>query len=190
MKSSILPILLIVVFIFYIFLIRRGKDNKSITTMEANSAFLLLSVFFAWTLVSTFLGIKELHVSRAFMKQVPFLWQACVPVLILIIALFFSSNLRSALRGLASSTPWHWLVFFQAFRIGALGSVLKGINGEITSSYVFWVGIPDFIYGISAMVIGVLMLKRGVSNRMLMVWSLIGPAIILIPKCYQERRKL
>jgi hypothetical protein len=115
------------------------------------------------------------------MEHVPLLWQANVAIVILVIALFFSRNLRSGLRGIASGTPWHWLVFFQALRIGALGSVIKGIKGEVTSSFVFLVGGPDFLYGISALIVGWLLLRKAISNRFLMVWNLIGPAIILLP---------
>jgi hypothetical protein len=74
------------------------------------------------------------------MDRIPLLWQACIAVFILVIALILSRNLRSGLLGLASGTPWHWLVFFQALRIGALGGVMKGIKGEITSGFVFWIG--------------------------------------------------
>jgi hypothetical protein len=115
------------------------------------------------------------------MERVPLLWQACVPVVILAIDLFLSRNLRSGLRGIASGTPWHWLVFFQALRIGALGGLMKGIKGEVTSRFVFWVGGPDFLYGTSALIVGWLLLRKAVGNRFLMIWNLIGPAIIILP---------
>ncbi len=73
------------------------------------------------------------------------------------------------------------MLFFQELRIGALCGVVKGIKGEITSSFVFWVGIPDFFFGLSALVVGWLVLRKAVSNRFLMVWNLIGAAIILLP---------
>ena len=179
MKLSILPIFVIIVFSFCIFITRRAKKNHSINTAEVRSVYLLLLAFFVWTLISITLGINDLHVTL--MEHVPLLWQANVAIVILVIALFFSRNLRSGLRGIASDTPWHWLVFFQALRIGALGAVIKGIKGEVTSSFVFWVGGPDFLYGISALIVGWLLLRKAISNRFLMVWNLIGPAIILLP---------
>jgi hypothetical protein len=99
----------------------------------------------------------------------------------LIFGLLLSRNLRSGLLGIASGTPWHWLVFFQALRIGALGGIMKGIKGEITSGFVFWIGGPDFLYGTSALIVGWLLLRKAISNRALMIWNLIGPAIILLP---------
>ena len=179
MKFSILPIFVIIVFTFCIFITRRANKNHSINTTEKRSVYFLLLSLFVWTLTSIALGIKNLHVEL--MENIPLLWQANVAVVILAIALFLSKNLRNGLRGLASCTPWHWLVFFQALRIGALGGVMKGIKGEVTSTYVFWVGIPDLLYGISALFVGWLALRQAISNRSLMIWSLIGPTIILLP---------
>jgi len=176
---SILPIFVIIDFAFCIFITRRAKKMRSINSAETLSVYLLLLAFFVWTLMSIVLGIKGLHLTL--MERVPLLWQACIPVIILVIDLFLSRNLRSGLRGITSSTPWHWLVLFQSLRIGALGAVIKGIKGEITSSYIFWVGIPDFLYGVSAFFVGWLLLRNAIGNGFLMIWNLIGPAIILLP---------
>jgi hypothetical protein len=181
MNFSILPILLIGVFAFCFFITRRAKKHQSINTAEARSVYFLLLAFFIWLVISVALGIKGIHASPSLMERIPLLWQANVPIAILAIYLFLSRNLRSGLRGIAAGTPWHWLVFFQALRIGALGGVMKGIKGEITSSFVFWAGIPDFLYGISAIIVGWLLLRKAISNRALMIWNLIGPAIILLP---------
>lgn len=181
MDFSILPIFVIGVFSFCFFIARRAKKHHLINKAETRSVYFLLQMFFIWMLISVVMGIKGIHESPSLMERVPLLWQTNVPVVILIINLFFSRNLRSGLRGIAAGTPWHWLVFFQALRIGALGGVMKGINGEITSSFVFWVGIPDFFYGISALIVGWMLLRKAISNRLLMVWNLIGPAIILLP---------
>jgi hypothetical protein len=167
------------IFAFCIFITYRARKNQSINTSEAHSVYILLLAFFIWTLIVIVLGIKGIHVSL--MERVPLLWQACIPVVILVIDLLLSRNLLSALRGIASGTPWHWLVFFQALRIGALGGVIKGIKGEVTSGYVYWIGGPDFLYGVSAIIVGWLLVRNAVGNRFLMIWNLIGPAIILLP---------
>jgi hypothetical protein len=120
-----MPIFIVIVFAFCFFITYRANKNQSINTAEARSVYFLLLALFVWTLISIAMGIRDLHVTL--MEHVPLLWQANVAIVILVIALFFSRNLRSGLRGIASGTPWHWLVFFQALRIGALGSVIKGI---------------------------------------------------------------
>jgi len=181
MKLSIPFIYVIIVFAFCIFITSRAKREQSIDTAEARSVYFLLLAFLVWTLTSTVLGLKEIHTSPLLMERVPLLWQACTAVVILATALLLSPSLRSALHGIAASTPWHWLVFIQALRLGALGGVVKGIEGEITSAYVLWIGIPDFLYGFSAIIVGWLVLRKAVGNRFLIIWSLIGAAIILLP---------
>lgn len=181
MTFSILPLLLIIVFVFCIVLAHRAEKLQVITREETRQVNGLFGMLFIWGLICTAMGIKGFHTSPVLLERVPFLWQAVVPVVILAINLFFSKQLRVALRTIAAVTPLHWLVFFQALRIGALGGVLKGIQGEITSSYVYWVGIPDLLYGISALVLGGLLLRNAVSRKILMIWNLIGPVIILLP---------
>jgi len=138
----------------------------------------LLFAFGLWTLASIIMGMEYLHLSL--MDRIPLLWQIFVPIILLAIGLSLG-NLQSALRGIAYKTPWHWLVFFQALRIGAIGGVMKGVRGEVTSSFVFWVGGPDFLFGLSALVVGWLVLRKAVGKRFLLVWNLVGAAIILVP---------
>jgi len=161
MKLSILPTYIVLVFAFCIFITARAKRNQSITAKEASSVYGLLVIFGVWTLIAIFMGMKELHV--ALMDNIPLLWQSCVLIVILSMGLFIKS-LRDALRGIASGTPQHWMVFIQVLRIGALGSVMKALKGEITSSFPLWVGIPDFLFGLSALLLGFLVLKQRVSD--------------------------
>ena len=112
MKLSVLPIWVLGVFAFCLFIARRAKHNQAINTKEARSAYVLLLTLFVWTLISTVLGIKGIHASPWLQERIPLLWQANVPVVIVVIGLLLSPTLRSALRGIVSSTPWHWLVFF------------------------------------------------------------------------------
>jgi len=73
------------------------------------------------------------------------------------------------------------LVFIQALRVGALGGIMKGVQGEITSGYVFWIGIPDFLFGVSALVVGWRLLRKAVDARFLIGWNLVGFALIILP---------
>ncbi|MCH7567689.1 MAG: hypothetical protein IH787_08555 [Nitrospirae bacterium] len=179
MRFSVLPIFVIILFIFCIGITRRAKLHQSINVAEGRSVYALLLAFFAWTLIAIVLGIKGIHLSL--MEHIPLLWQACVPVVLLTIGLIFSRTLRSGLRGIAATTPWHWLVFAHALRIGAIGGVIKGIKGEITSGFVLWVGIPDFLFGLSALVVGWLLLRNAVSHSFLAIWNLVGVLVILLP---------
>ena len=179
MKFSVLPIFVTIIFIFCIWITRRAGLNQSINLAERRSVYTLLLVFFGWTIVVIVLGIKGIHI--LLMEQIPLLWQSFVPIVLLTTGLIFSRDLRSGMRGIVTHTPWHWLVFVHALRIGAIGGVMKGIKGEITSGFVFWIGIPDFLFGLSAIVIGLLLLRNAVSHVFLGIWNLIGALLILLP---------
>ena len=179
MKLSLVPLLAILTLAFGVFITAKARKDRSISGAEARSVYFLVLAFAVWTVILIALGIGRIHV--ALMDQVPFLWQSGLPVTILFINFILSRNLRRALHGIASSTPQHWLVFFQALRIGALGGVLKGIQGQITSSFVLWIGIPDFLFGVSAILVGWLLLREAVSKSFLVVWGLIGASLILLP---------
>jgi len=181
MEFSILPLFLIIVLVFCIVLAQRAKGLEVITREETRHVNGLFGLLFLWGMVCTAMGIQGVHTSPGLLERVPFLWQAVVPVVIAAIYLLMSQALRTALSVIAAVTPLPWLVFFQALRIGALGGVLKGFQGEITSSYVFWVGIPDLLYGISALVLGRLLLRKAIGDRTMIAWNLVGPAIILLP---------
>lgn len=179
MELSILPLFVTIVFIFCVGVTRSAKSQQAINAAEARSVYTLLLAFLAWTLVAVVLGIQGKHLEL--MARVPFLWQSFVPVALLSTAFIFSRTLRNGLRGIATSTPGSWLVFTQALRMGALGGILKGIRGEITSGFVFWIGIPDFLFGVSALVVGWLLLRKAVGPRFLIAWNLVGFALIILP---------
>ena len=179
MKLSLVPLLAVLTLAFGVFITAKARKDRSISGAEARSVYFLVLIFAVWTVILIALGIGGIHV--ALMDQVPFLWQSGIPVTILFINFILSRNLRRSLHGIASSTPQHWLVFFQALRIGALGGVIKGIQGQITSSYVLWIGFPDFLFGVSAILVGWFLLREAVSKSFLVVWGLIGASLILLP---------
>ena len=62
MKLSILPIYIVVVFIFCIAIIRRASSKEAIKAAEARSVYALLLAFFVWTMIAIVLGIRGAHV--------------------------------------------------------------------------------------------------------------------------------
>ncbi len=176
---SVVPIFVTVVFVFCIVITRRARSSESIGAAEARSVYALLVAILAWTLIAVVLGIRGTHVEL--MPKVPLLWQALVAIALWSTAFTLSGTLRRGLRGIATSTPGHWLVFIQALRIGALGGIVKGIRGEVTSGFVFWIGIPDFLFGVSALVVGWFLLRKAVGPRFLVAWNLVGFSLIVLP---------
>lgn len=146
---------------------------------EVRTVFGLLAALVVWAGISIILGLRGAHL--ALMQQIPFLWQAFVPMVIWMVQFTLSSRLRHALGAIAEATPAHWLILVQALRIGAIGGVVKGFEGEIRSDYVFWIGIPDFLFGLSALAVAWLAWRRLVSPGLLIVWNLLGFALIALP---------
>ncbi|MCU7811352.1 MAG: hypothetical protein KZQ77_08955 [Candidatus Thiodiazotropha sp. (ex Notomyrtea botanica)] len=179
MKLSILPLFVMFIFLFCMVITRKARMNASISVAEERSVYILLFMFLAWTMIVIVMGLQGTHIE--FMQKIPFLWQAFVPVIMWGTAFLLSSSLRNGLFGIATSTPLYWLVFFQALRLGALGGVIKGVQGEITSDYVFWIGIPDFIFGLSALIIGLALLRKKISFRFLIIWNILGFSLIFFP---------
>lgn len=181
MLPSILPFYLVIVFGFGIGIAHRTAALGAVSPQETRRVDILLGMLAVWTLICAAMAIRGLHTSPALQAAVPFLWQAVVPVAIVSTGLICSAGLRRALGTIATATPLTWFVWFQALRIGAAGGIIKGLRGEILSSYVFWVGIPDLVYGISALVLGLVLISRPLDRRIMLGWHLLGPAIILVP---------
>jgi len=178
MKFSILPVFIALIFGFCFFITFRAQKNQSLNTKEARSVYALLGAFGVWTLVSVLMGMNGQHL--ALRETMQLLWQANVAVIIVVIGLF-SKPLRDALSNLAHATPLHWLAFVQILRIGALGAVIKYLRGDITSMFPLWVGVPDFLFGLSAILVGWLVLKERAGRLFLILWNLTGAGIILLP---------
>lgn len=182
MRLSIVPFYILLVFAFCIFITYRARRNQGINQIETRSIYIFIAGLFGWTVASTIFGLRGIHSSPELLERIPFLWQAFVAITMWMVFYAFSSTFRGALNKLADATPATWLVFVQALRVGALGSVVKAVRGDITSSFPLWVGIPDFLFGVSAIIIGYLLLRNPTAyRRTLIAWSTAGAAIILLP---------
>lgn len=181
MNFSILPIYIVLLFAFYFFLVRRANKTGLIDAGQVRAVHLLLGSLMIWSVVAAVMGLMGVHASRELLEGYPVIWQARVPVVILAIYLLVSGNARQGLKGTMRATPLSWAVFFQGLRVGALGGVLKGVTGKIDSSFVYYVGLPDMAYGVSALMLGYFVLKGIAGTRVLFFWNLLGAAVILGP---------
>ena len=176
MNFSIVLIYLPVVFGFCFLINRRARRERVIAHTEATAIYMLIGAFAIWTAVLIAMGVQGLHLEL--MLEIPFLWQAFVPVTLWMLALGFPA-VRRGLNGIALATPDRWFYAIQALRIGAIGGVTKGFIGAIQSDYVFWVGIPDLLFGISALLL--FLLNRPLGSKFLITWNFIGAGLILLP---------
>lgn len=176
---SILPFYAVAVIGFCILLIVNVKKSEEIDGFDRKSIWIIIALLIGWTIILTIMGYRNLHVKL--MESIPLLWQAFVPVTIWMTVLAVSPKARKSMHKIAMSTPDRWLVWIQALRLGAIGGVVKGVTGSIESSYVLWVGIPDVLFGLSALVLGWLLRSRSVPRKILLTWNLVGFSIIFFP---------
>ena len=125
------------------------------------------------------MGLRGDHLRL--MQEIPWLWQAFVPVIVWSVHFLLSASLRNALFKIATNTPLQWLLFLQALRLGAIGGILKGMQGTISSDYVYWIGIPDFLFGLSALAMGLAAQRKEINLSFVLTWNLLGFSLIFFP---------
>jgi hypothetical protein len=181
MEFSTVPFLAVATLAFLGELVRRASRDAFIDYRQTRSLYALVAVLIAWGVATTVMGIQGIHSDPSLMREVPLLWQSCVAIALVCGFYALSPTFRGSLVGLALGTPTTWLIWVQALRIGAIGSVFKVFSGEIQSGFPLWVGLPDFFFGLSSPVVAWLVYRGSIGERALAVWGGLGAAIILVP---------
>ena len=89
--------------------------------------------------------------------------------------------LRSGARRLADSTPLLWFTWLQALRIAALGTLVKTAAGTFPPHFGLLVGVPDFLFGLSALAVARLQRDGRISPRRVGLWHALGCAVVALP---------
>lgn len=176
---SILPIYAMFIAMICVALTARTWSMGALSRKEVLAVSVFLSALAIWSGIIILLGFRDTHVNL--MQKIPFVWQAFVPMVLWMVPFALSPVFRRAVWQIAVATPAHWLVSIQALRIGAIGGIIKGLQGEIQSTYVFWIGIPDFLFGLSALAVAWLVWRRHMTFGALTSWNLVGFALIVMP---------
>lgn len=179
MKFSTVPFLLIILIILFAINVRRIRIQGYLDQSGACTIYWLMAILLCWGIASSTLAITGVYLSPSFLSLLPGFWLPFVPFILAIGGVLILYRLRSALRSVVDHTPWHWLVFIHTARVLAIGSMIKAINGEFPKYFAILVGIPDLLFGLSAIFLGILVYRRHISRRALVLWNLIGVAVIL-----------
>ncbi|MEM7025360.1 MAG: hypothetical protein AAF637_22635, partial [Pseudomonadota bacterium] len=97
-----------------------------------------------------------------------------------VVPVLLFGSVRDGLRQIVDTTPWHWFAWFQAIRITALGTLYKTWVGAFPVWFEVFVGIPDLLFGASALWIAHRARQRTLSARAFLFWNLLG-ALIIVP---------
>ncbi|RYC10952.1 hypothetical protein EUU22_15485 [Ciceribacter ferrooxidans] len=130
------------------------------------------------------IAIAQLSVGGFFRKEgffavLPGFWVPMIPFAISGALLLGVPAFRRALWAIGAHLPARAMVLIHGLRIAAIGGVAKGFAGVLPASFALPVGIPDLLFGASALLVGVLWPKGGLSRRTLIVWNIIGIAVIV-----------
>ncbi|KHD05369.1 hypothetical protein PN36_08085 [Candidatus Thiomargarita nelsonii] len=181
MKFTTLPLLVIAIVSFVVIVTHRLKKRSLLTASEARSIYVLLAVLVLLGIINASLALKGIYTSAEFLSLLPGLWLPLVPIILTISGVLLFPSLRAALRALVDHTPPYQLIYLHALRILAIGSILKAIGGEFPEYFAYFIGIPDMLFGLSALLVGTIAYRSSLSHRSLLIWHLMGASIIALP---------
>ena len=138
-----------------------------------------LAVLAGWGVVSAWLAVSGRYATKKFLSLLPGLWLPGIPVTLTVVLLAASPALREVLLAIAIHTPTKYFVLLQCLRALAIGSVIKAAKGEIPPQIGYGVGIPETLFGLSALALVFSGDAAALSPSFLMVWNGVGALILL-----------
>ncbi len=142
------------------------------------------SLYVAWlatyAVVTSYLGAEGFYLREDVLQLYPGFWLQVVTVTVAVGPLLVFGSLRQLAREAVDRTPLHWFAWVQALRIGALGTAYKTAIGEFPAYFEYLVGIPDLLFGLSALWVAQRLRRGRMGERGFLIWNLIG-ALIIVP---------
>ena len=180
MTFSTLPILCTIQLMAIYWATAKSHKSGKISVCQKKYINSLLVSLSMWGVMSTFLGVSGYYQSDGFLSSLPGLWITQIPILIVMIPWIVSKSLRQGIDAIIDNTPLHLIMGFEGLRILAIGGIYKGYKGEFSLFYAKFVGIPDFLYGISTLIAAVLIYRGIWRVKAAIIINLIG-FIIIVP---------
>ncbi len=176
-KFSTVPLIFIAQAFAIAIAARRASHLHQLRSHHFIEAILIMLT--VWGICVSTLALSGRLTEPDFLNSYPAVWMPFVPVVLTfsIIALF--PKAVDAIRSLIDATPMQWLTGIHALRILAIGGIIKGMRGEFPLSFALWIGIPDFLFGLSALLVSWLSVKKRIGTGGLIVWNLLGVLAIL-----------
>jgi hypothetical protein len=180
MKFSMIPLLYLIQFIAIYRATRNTYDLGKISEGQYKQIKLILVVLTLWGGLSTYLGMSGYYQSESFLSSLPGFWITQIAVLIVMIPWIVSNSLRQGIDQVVDQTPLYLIMGFEGLRILAIGGIYKGYIGEFSPFYAKYIGIPDFLYGVTTLIAAVLIYRGIWKERSAIIINLIG-FIIIVP---------
>ena len=178
MQISTTPILVTIELGFVLMLARRcGRLAPAEGSM--GPVYLYLIWVTAYAILTSILGARGVYISDDVLATLPALWLQLLTVGVVVLPVVVSSGLRDEMRRIVDDTPWHWFAYFHGLRIAALGTAYKTMIGEFPAYFEYTVGIPDFLFGVSAFWIARKAMRGEIAEKSFMIWNLVGVLVIV-----------
>lgn len=174
------PLLAATVLGFVLFITKRAERRGHIERRQTRALQGLVAAWALWGLASAGLSLSGAYASDSFYAMLPGLWMFFIPVFIFAAFSAASRSIRDGIGKVLAATPLHWLVYFQALRLSALGTAFETARGTFPPSFELAVGVPDLLFGLSALYVGKRASEGSISRRAVGWWSLIG-AFVIVP---------
>ncbi|MEM9367231.1 MAG: hypothetical protein AAGD07_14665 [Planctomycetota bacterium] len=173
-----IPFLIVVVVGFPLLVGRYAARSKAISMEEQRvlNAYGILMIL--WLAFAAIAGHQGWWLQDRFLAALPGLWLPLIPVAIVTIPLFVLS-IRSVVLRAGRSVPWRWFATIQTTRLAAIGTAIKTHRGEFPAAVEYLVGVPDLLFGLSAIWMARQIRLGRISRTNWLLWNAIGIAIIV-----------
>ena len=176
---SLTPILVMVELGFLLALAVRSA-RLSGRPGAAHPAYVYLAWLAAYAVATSYLGARGVYLREDVLRLYPGFWLQLVTVAVALVPLLLFVSLRQLAREVVDRTPLYWLAWFHGLRIGALGTAYKTAIGEFPAYFEYLVGVPDLLFGLSALWVAERLRRGRMGERGFLLWNLIG-ALIIVP---------
>ncbi len=176
---SLTPILVAVELGFLLALAVRGA-RLSEQLRAAWPVILYVAWLAAYAVITSVLGAEGVYLREDVLRLYPGFWLQLVTVAVALVPLLLFGSLRQLAREVVDRTPLHWFAWFHGLRIGALGTAYKTAIGEFPAYFEYLVGVPDLLFGLSALWVAERLRRGRMGERGFLLWNLIG-ALIIVP---------
>jgi hypothetical protein len=180
MKFSMIPLLYLIQCVAIYRVTRNTFDSGEINSRQKKQIVFILAALTLWGGMSTYLGMSGYYQSEGFLSSLPGFWITQIAVLIVVIPWLVSKTLRQGIEAIIDQTPLYMIMAFEGLRVLAIGGIIKGYKGEFSPFYAKFVGIPDFLYGVTTLIAAVLIYKGVWKKKSAIIINLIG-FIIIVP---------
>jgi len=181
MAFSGIPLLIAVVFGFVWFITRRLHRLGVMSSPQRDWMAALLVILLIWGLLISHQTSATARAHERLLEMLPGFWLPYLPIALTVALILTNATLRNALRTLVDGTPPHWLSGIQVVRVFALGILIQASNGEFPVLLAWSLGLPDLLFGLSAVPVSWWARQGRVNDRFLLRWHLFGVLVVLTP---------